>query len=39
MAITNAGLTELLDAIRSGGDIDVVRRGVEFMRRIDRAIW
>ena len=31
MTITNADLHELLDAIRSGGDIDVVRRGVEFM--------
>jgi len=31
VAITNADLHELLDAIRSGGDIDVVRRGVEFM--------
>ena len=31
MAITNADLHELLDAIRSGGDIDVVRRGVEYM--------
>jgi putative transposase len=31
VAITNADLSELLDAIRSGGDIDVVRRGVEFM--------
>lgn len=31
MAITNADLSELLDAIRSGGDIDVVRRGVEYM--------
>jgi putative transposase len=31
VAITNADLHEILDAIRSGGDIDVVRRGVEFM--------
>ena len=31
MAITNADLHEILDAIRSGGDIDVVRRGVEYM--------
>jgi putative transposase len=31
VAITNADLHELLDAIRSGGDIDVVRRGVEFV--------
>jgi putative transposase len=31
VAITNADLSELLDAIRSGGDIDVVRRGVEFI--------
>jgi putative transposase len=31
VAITNADLHELLDAIRSGGDIDVVRRGVEYM--------
>jgi putative transposase len=31
VTITNADLHELLDAIRSGGDIDVVRRGVEFM--------
>ena len=31
MAITNADLHELLDAIRSGGDIDAVRRGVEFI--------
>jgi transposase-like protein len=31
VTITNADLHELLDAIRSGGDIDVVRRGVEYM--------
>ncbi len=31
MTITNTDLHELLDAVRSGGDIDVVRRGVEFM--------
>jgi len=28
---TNADLSELVDAIRAGGDIDVVRRGVEYM--------
>ena len=31
MAITNTDLNELLDAVRAGGDIDVVRRGVAFM--------
>jgi transposase-like protein len=31
VTITNTDLHELLDAVRSGGDIDVVRRGVEFM--------
>ncbi|MGP0110996.1 MAG: hypothetical protein ACLPR9_19430 [Acidimicrobiales bacterium] len=31
MAITNTDLNELLAAIRAGGDIDVVRRGVELM--------
>ena len=31
MTIYQSDLHELLDAIRSGGDIDVVRRGVEFM--------
>ena len=31
MPITNADLNELLDAIRAGGDIDVVRRGVELI--------
>ena len=31
MGITNSDLNELLAAIRAGGDIDVVRRGVEFM--------
>lgn len=31
MTITNTDLNELLDAIRAGGDIDVVRRGVELM--------
>lgn len=31
MTIANADLNELLDAIRAGGDIDVVRRGVEYM--------
>jgi putative transposase len=31
MAITNTDLNELLDAIRAGGDIDVVRQGVELM--------
>jgi putative transposase len=29
--IANADLNELVDAIRAGGDIDVVRPGVEFM--------
>jgi putative transposase len=31
VTIANADLTELLDAIRAGGDIDVVRQGVEYM--------
>ncbi len=31
MTITNTDLNELLDAIRAGGDIDVVRGGVELM--------
>ena len=31
MTITNTDLNELLDAVRAGGDIDVVRRGVELM--------
>jgi len=31
VAVTNADLNELLDAIRAGGDIVVVRRAVEFM--------
>jgi putative transposase len=31
VTITNTDLNELLDAIRAGGDIDVVRRGVELM--------
>lgn len=31
MTITNSDLNELLDAVRAGGDIDVVRRGVELM--------
>lgn len=31
MAITNSDLNELLPAIRAGGDIGVVRRGVEVM--------
>jgi transposase-like protein len=31
VTITNSDLNELLDAIRAGGDIDVVRRGVELM--------
>lgn len=31
MAITNTDLTELLAAIQAGGDIDVVRQGVELM--------
>ncbi len=31
MTITNSDLNELLDAVRAGGDIDVVRRGVEIM--------
>ena len=29
MTITNSDLNELLDAVRAGGDIDVVRQGVE----------
>jgi transposase-like protein len=31
VTITNTDLNELLDAIRAGGDIDVVRRGVKLM--------
>jgi len=31
VTITNTDLNQLLDAIRAGGDIDVVRRGVELM--------
>jgi transposase-like protein len=31
VTITNSDLNELLEAIRAGGDIDVVRRGVELM--------
>ena len=31
MTITNSDLNELLDAVRAGGDIDVVRRGIEMM--------
>ncbi len=31
MTITNSDLNELLDAVRAGGDIDVVRKGVEIM--------
>lgn len=31
MAITNSDPNELLDAIRAGGDIDVVRRGMTVM--------
>ncbi len=31
MAITNVDLNELLEALRAGGDVDVVRRGVEFV--------
>ena len=31
MTITNSDLNKLLDAVRAGGDIDVVRRGVELM--------
>jgi putative transposase len=31
VTITNSDLNELLDAVRAGGDIDVVRRGVELM--------
>jgi len=30
VTIANADLNELLDAIRAGRDIDVVRRGVEY---------
>ena len=31
MTITNSDLIELLDTVRAGGDMDVVRRGVEFV--------
>jgi hypothetical protein len=31
VTITNSDLNELLVAVRAGGDIDVVRRGVEIM--------
>jgi putative transposase len=31
VTITNSDLNELLDAVRAGGDIDVVRRGIEMM--------
>ena len=31
MTLTKSDVTELLDAIRAGGDIDVIRRGVELV--------
>ncbi len=31
MALTQSDVTELLDAIRAGGDLDVVRKGVELV--------
>jgi putative transposase len=31
VALTNSGLTDLLDAIRAGGDIDVIRKGLELV--------
>ena len=31
MALTNSDLTDLLDAIRAGGDIDVIRKGMELV--------
>ena len=31
MALTNSDLTDLLGAIRAGGDIDVIRKGVELV--------
>jgi putative transposase len=31
VTITNSDLNELLDAVRAGGDIDVVRKGVELI--------
>ena len=31
MALTKSDVTELLDAIRAGGDLDVIRRGVELV--------
>ena len=31
MTLTQSDVTELLDAIRAGGDIDVIRKGVELM--------
>ncbi len=38
MTFANSDLDELLDAVHAGGDIDVVRRGVEPMLRLIRAI-
>ncbi len=31
MTLTQSDVTELLDAIRAGGDIDVIRKGVELV--------
>ncbi len=31
MTLIDSDLSELLDAVRAGGDLDVVRRGVEFI--------
>jgi hypothetical protein len=31
VALTKSDVTDLLDAIRAGGDIDVIRKGVELV--------
>ena len=31
MTLTQSDVSELLDAIRAGGDIDVIRKGVELV--------
>ena len=31
MTLTKSDVTDLLDAIRAGGDLDVIRKGVELV--------
>ncbi len=39
MTLTQSDVYSLLDAIRAGGDIDVVRKGVELWAPLPQTVW